>query len=210
MAEVGCRLHFHQPTDCAIPCENLICHGGLSLFFRDVKQRDGVQGRCANHFGVGFVECIDQRDEATNLIALLHRQSRNVCHKDSMECMADSQVVRCSQGLVAKIHKGEESNVTVLCASWNNYSSTLRFNLNALADKAMGDPLKLRLQGLLLVFTIRSEVDPIIVIISGRTHSIVHFGTDVMHIGESFQHWNKWQKQWPIQSIQVQVLWGTI
>ena len=31
----------------------------------------------------------------------------------SMECMADSQVVRCSQGLVAKIHKGEESNVTV-------------------------------------------------------------------------------------------------
>ena len=45
--------------------------------------------------------------------------------------------------------------------------------LNALADKAMGDPLKLRLQGLLLVFTIRSEVDPIIVIISGRTHSWV-------------------------------------
>ena len=28
---------IHQPTDCAIPCENLICHGRLSFFFRYVK-----------------------------------------------------------------------------------------------------------------------------------------------------------------------------
>ena len=51
------RAPFHQTT-----------------ILRPEKQRDRVQGRCANHFGVGFVECIDQRDEATNLIALLRSQ----------------------------------------------------------------------------------------------------------------------------------------
>lgn len=49
---------------------------------RSRAQRDGVQGRCANHFGVGFVECIDQRDEATNLIALLRwRKAKNKQNK---------------------------------------------------------------------------------------------------------------------------------
>ena len=41
------------------------------IFETPWEQRDRIQGSCANDFRMGFVECIDQCDEATNLVALL-------------------------------------------------------------------------------------------------------------------------------------------
>ena len=85
----------------AIPGKNLVGNGSLTLLFSDVEQLYRVELGRTNHFGVVFVESIDEGDETTNLITLLHGKPWDIRYEYCVEGVAYCQIICCPQSLVA-------------------------------------------------------------------------------------------------------------
>mmetsp|Transcript_59696 Transcript_59696/g.129300 ORF Transcript_59696/g.129300 Transcript_59696/m.129300 type:complete len:344 (-) Transcript_59696:880-1911(-) len=210
LAQVLYRLHLDEAARSSIPRKDLVGHRGLLLILRDCKERDGVQGRCADKFGVALVESVNQRDEATHLVTLLQRQLRDIGQENGVEGVGDCQVVGGPEGFVTEVLEAEPGHLRISGHLRNHQSSALGLHLITTNDIPLAQAVELPFQQFFGITVVGVDVHTFVLLLALVHKPVVGLGGNVMHLAEASHHWDEGEEERAVEAVEVEILWRAI